>query len=137
MHLKLQLLQIARVSRTAYELNIAKHCKFLNKSVLHVNDSKAATRILKLNLGSLRIILYGDADFANKTDIGPQLGRTELIMSESYKAKQSVHKSHKSRRVVCSVLSARVKLFQICMIQYLFLESSFNSCFEALNHFGS
>ena len=83
--LAFEISQIAQVTRAMFDQDMTKHCKRLKKAIKYAHYNKASTRIPKGDFGSLRIVAYIDAAFANNADLSSQLGCIILLTDASNK----------------------------------------------------
>lgn len=74
-------------------------------------DPSRGLKMKKLDLQTLHIKVYSDAAFANNTDLSSQLGFIILLCDKHNNCNVINFSSHKSRRIVRSVLGGKVYAF--------------------------
>lgn len=83
----------------------ARHIEQLNKIISHVHKHPARGLLQqKLDMATLHLRMYADSSFADNEDLSTQLGYIVLICDASNKCNVLHFSSHKSRRVVRSVM---------------------------------
>ena len=107
----LEISQIAQITLERFKQGAQAHWKRLNSAISYAHNNVAHLKIPKLDLGTIRIVGYSDASFANNHDLSSQLGRIILLVDDDDSAVPICFKSYKSRRVTRSVLSAEVIAF--------------------------
>lgn len=73
-------------------------------------NPRRAIKIKKLDTSSIHIRVYSDSSFANNQDLSSQLGM--ILLSDKYdNCNILYYSSHKSKRIVRSVLGGEVYAF--------------------------
>ncbi len=74
-------------------------------------DNPVSLKFPKLNLDTIRVIVFSDASFANNYYITSQLGHIVFIAAREGNAAPIYFKSYKALRVTCSVMAAEFTAF--------------------------
>ena len=89
-----------------------KHIRLLNKIINQLKSTPTqGLQYQKLDTKSLHLKVYSDSSFANNSDLSSQLGYIVLLCDKFYKCNILHFSSHKSRRIVRSVLGGEVYAF--------------------------
>ena len=89
-----------------------KHVRLLNRTIKNLQSTSTQGLIYqKLDCESLHLKVYSDSSFANNEDLSSQLGYIVLLCDKSNKCNILHFSSHKSRRIVRSVLGGEVYAF--------------------------
>lgn len=100
---------MAQVTEDTFD---AKHTRLYNRTLKDLKaTSDTGLRMKKLDKSSLHIKVFSDSSFANNRDLSSQLGYI-ILLCDKFKNCNILHfSSHKSRRVVRSVLGAETYAF--------------------------
>ena len=89
-----------------------KHVRLLNRTITNLQSTPTQGLIYqKLDCESLHLKVYSDSSFANNEDLSSQLEYIVLLCDKSNKCNILHFSSHKSRRIVRSVLGGEVYAF--------------------------
>lgn len=86
-----------------------RHIDGINKAIKHVHTNPSRGLLqCKLDIDSVHLRVYSDASFADKEDLSTQLGFLVLLCDRHNHCNILHYSSHKSRRVVRSVMGGEV-----------------------------
>jgi hypothetical protein len=101
--------QAAQVTDKEFE---PKHIDALNKIIRHLRATPdVKLRFLKLDIQSLKLLVYTDASFANNANLTSQLGYIVVLSDDSGSASIINYQSSKSRRVARSSMASETLAF--------------------------
>jgi hypothetical protein len=89
-------------SRTIFELfkeDPSRFIKELNKDNKHVKSIDLPLRFPKLDINTLKLVVYTDSSFCNSEDMSSQLGYMNSISDSTGKCQHLHSSSNKSKRV--------------------------------------
>ena len=109
--LQFEISRLEQLTEETFKQDATAHIKRLNTIVKYAHENIEYLPFPKLELHSIRIAGYSDAAFADNYDATSQLGRIILLVDYDNPAAPIDFKSHKSRRVMRSVFSAKVTVF--------------------------
>lgn len=103
---------VNRASQVTEKSFASRHVKDFNKIVTHVRDNPGKGLLQRrLDTDSLHLRVYTDSSFANNEDLSTQLGYLVLLCDARKRCNILHYSSHKSRRVVRSVMGGEVYAF--------------------------
>lgn len=103
--------QMAQVTEKIFEDNRKEIIYQYNKKVETIKDENVCLSIPKLDIESLLILGFSDASFGNNRDLSSQLGYTVFLTDKTETVIPIIFKSHKSKRITRSPMSAEVIAF--------------------------
>lgn len=96
---------VNKATHVTEEAFATRHVENLNKAIKHVYDYPSGGLLQRrLHLVSVHLRVYSDASFAYNEDLSTQLGLLVLLCDEMNCCNVLHYSSHKSRRVVRSVM---------------------------------
>jgi hypothetical protein len=94
----------SRVTFDLFKEDSVNSIKGLNKIVKHVKSIDLPLRFPKLDIDTLRLVVYTDSSFCNNEDMSSQLGYIIFSSDSTGKCQPLHYSSHKSKRKTRSVL---------------------------------
>jgi hypothetical protein len=101
----------SRTTFDLFKLEDGKYIKELNKIVKHVKSVSLPLLFPRIDLDTLKLVVYTDSSFCNNDDLSSQLGYIIFLSDSTGLCKPLHYSSHKSKRVTRFVLGGEVMAF--------------------------
>jgi hypothetical protein len=102
----------AQVTGEQWDSSRGNSIKRLNATVKRLHNSREESMFFpRLDLNTLRILVYADASFGNNEDLSSQMGYVVFLTDDQNKSAPMSYKSVKCKRVTRSVLAAEAIAF--------------------------
>jgi hypothetical protein len=101
----------SRVTFDLFEEDLSGCIRDLNKIVKLVKSIDLPLRFPKLDINTLKLVVYTDSSFCNNEDMSSQLGYIIFLSDSTGKCQPLHYSSHKSKRVTRSVLGGEFMAF--------------------------
>lgn len=106
-----EIAQLAQVTEGMFTEQPTVYIKRFNKAIKYAIDNITALKVSKLDAGTLKIVGFSDASFANNYDLSSQLGYIIFLGNRSDTVVPLVFRSYKARRISHSAMSGEVIAF--------------------------